>query len=120
MVRIPAGRFVMGCPASASDCADDERPAHGVYLSAYEIDVHERLAELHGEVGNPDGAVRERGAIVALDPVDRAAALYRLAVAQHEAGDARGARRSVMGALEIAPNFEEALEFFMLIRGSSR
>ena len=60
--------------------------------------------------------VRERKAIVALDPADRAQALYRLARAQHGAGDLTGARRSVMGALEIAPNYEDALELLLLIR----
>lgn len=88
-----------------------------VLIWPYEIDVHERLASLHAELGNSEGAVRERGAIVALNPVDRAEAYYQLAVAQRDAGDAEGARRSVMGALEIAPNYEAALEFLLALRG---
>ena len=54
---------------------------------------------------------------MALDPVDRAEALYLLAVAQRDAGDLDEARRSVMGALSIAPNYEEALEFLLTLRG---
>jgi formylglycine-generating enzyme required for sulfatase activity len=41
-VRIPAGAFTMDCPPSASAvCRDDEKPAHHVTLSAYEIDIYE-------------------------------------------------------------------------------
>ena len=88
-----------------------------VLVWPYEIGLHRRLAELHAELGNHEGAVRERGAVVALEPVDRAEAYYRLAVAQRDAGDLEGARRSVMGALEIAPNYEAALEFLLELRG---
>ena len=90
-----------------------------VQIWPYESDIHVRLAELHAALGNVDGAVLERGAVVALDPVDKAEALYLLAVAQRGAGDLRGARRSVMGALEIAPNYEEALEFLLQLRGTT-
>lgn len=88
-----------------------------VLIWPYEIDLHQRLADLHAELGNHGAAVRERGAVVALEPVDRAEAYYRLAVAQRDAGDVQGARRSVMGALEIAPNYEAALEFLLELRG---
>jgi tetratricopeptide (TPR) repeat protein len=91
-----------------------------VLIWPYELEVHQRLAVLHGQVGNLEGAVRERGAVVALDPVDRAEAYYLLAVAQQAAGDRSGARRSVMGALDIAPNYEEALELLLALRGSTR
>jgi Tfp pilus assembly protein FimV len=52
--------------------------------------------------------VRERRAIVALDPVDRAEARYQLARALAEAGDRNAARREVILALEEAPSFERA------------
>ena len=88
-----------------------------VLVWPYELSLHERLAELHTRLGNAPRAATERAAVVALDPVDRAEALYLLAVAQREAGDLSGARRSVMGALTIAPNYEEALELLLAIRG---
>ena len=53
-------------------------------------------------------AIRERAAIVALGPVDKADALYQLAAAQHAAGDDVQARKSVLRALEEAPNYEKA------------
>nr|NIQ52378.1 hypothetical protein [Gemmatimonadota bacterium]NIT86461.1 hypothetical protein [Gemmatimonadota bacterium]NIU72493.1 hypothetical protein [Gammaproteobacteria bacterium]NIX38737.1 hypothetical protein [Gemmatimonadota bacterium]NIY38798.1 hypothetical protein [Gemmatimonadota bacterium] len=85
-----------------------------------EMELHDRLAELHAELGDHEAAVRERRAVVALDPPDRAEAYYRLAVAQRDAGDAEGARRSVLGALEIAPNYEAALELLLALRGRDR
>jgi tetratricopeptide (TPR) repeat protein len=87
-----------------------------VTIWPYELELHERLAELGAQLSDAPREVRERKAIVALDPADKAEALYRLARAQHAAGDLAGARRSVMGALEIAPNYEEALELLLVIR----
>jgi hypothetical protein len=52
--------------------------------------------------------VRERRAVVALDPVDRAEARYQLAKALAAAGDRASARREVLLALEEAPSFEQA------------
>ena len=56
------------------------------------------------------------GNIFALDPVDRAEALYQLAVAYHEAGDAASARRAVLQALEGAPNFDKAQELLLKLQ----
>lgn len=89
-----------------------------VQIWPYDPGLHIKLAELHTENGNHPQAVLERQAVVALEPADRAEALYLLARSQHLAGDARGARRSVMGALEIAPNYNDALEFLLEIRGT--
>lgn len=90
-----------------------------VLIWPYDMALHSKLAELHTANGDHDRAALERGAVVALDPADRAEALYLLARSQHLAGDARGARRSVMGALEIAPNYNDALEFLLELRGST-
>ena len=56
---------------------------------------------------------------LALDPVDRSEALYRLARAQYDARDLAGARKSVLAALEIAPGFERAQALLLEIRRSS-
>ena len=51
MVRVPAGPFTMGC----DDCGDDlspgtdERPAHEVTLSAFDIDVTEVTQAAYAE-----------------------------------------------------------------------
>jgi tetratricopeptide (TPR) repeat protein len=87
-----------------------------VWISPYEPSIHEKLAQLYTTVGDRQGVVRARMALVALKPVDRAEALYQLALAQLEAGDAPAARRTVLRALEIAPNFERAQELLLRVR----
>ena len=102
-------------PEEAADALD--KAAH---VWPYEIELHQRLATLHAEVGNYLDALRERAAVVALNPTDKAQALYLLAVAYQEAGDLTGARRAVFQALEIAPNFDDALELLLVLRSSLR
>src|SRR5690606_13928532 len=41
MIRVPAGTFTMGAPASDAQAKDDERPAHSVQLNAFEISATE-------------------------------------------------------------------------------
>lgn len=88
------------------------------YVYPYEAEDHRRLAEQLAAAGQPDEAVRERRAVLALDPVNRSEALYRLARAQLAAGDRQAARSSVLAALERAPNYEEALTFLLELRES--
>lgn len=90
-----------------------------VYIQPFDAVLHERLAVLYAGLGEWGKAVRERQAILALDPVDRAEALYQLALAQLEAGDPAAARRTVLRALERAPNFEKAQELLLRIRSMS-
>jgi tetratricopeptide (TPR) repeat protein len=84
-----------------------------LYISPFEPAVHERLAALSAQLGDRAGVVRARRALVALDPVDRPEALYQLALALASAGDAAGARREVLHALEIAPRFQRAQELLL-------
>ncbi|EIC20695.1 SUMF1/EgtB/PvdO family nonheme iron enzyme [Thiorhodovibrio frisius] len=37
MVRIPAGRFLMGCQPGEAECSDYEKPAHQVSVPAFEL-----------------------------------------------------------------------------------
>jgi len=87
-----------------------------IYIYPYDIGIHTRLAELYAKTADRKRAVRERRAVVALNPVDRPEALYQLAVSLREAGDAAGARTQVLRALEEAPNFEKAQEFLLALR----
>ena len=86
------------------------------YIHPYDIENHEHLAALLEEVGDLDGAVVERRAVLALRPVDRAAAHYRLARMLHLKGDRTAARSAVLAALELAPNYEEALDLLLELR----
>jgi cellulose synthase operon protein C len=91
-----------------------------MYISPYDPAQHLRLAALYAHTGNKRGAVRERQAVVALNPVDRAEALYQLALAYYEAGDGQSARREVLRALEDAPNFEKAQELLLRLQRGNR
>ena len=89
------------------------------HIHPYEIEDHERLAALMERIGDLEGAVAERRAVVALDPVDLASAHFRLARVLHSSGDAAAARSAVLAALEIAPNYEEALDLLLELRRGS-
>jgi tetratricopeptide (TPR) repeat protein len=87
-----------------------------MYIYPYDPAMHVRLARLYGTLRDHKKAVRERKAVVALNPVDRAEALYQLALAHRDAGDATAARREVLRALEQAPAFEKAQDLLLTLR----
>lgn len=89
-----------------------------MYIHPYDAAVHERMAGIYAATGQHAKAVRERRAVVALNPVNRADALYRLAAALLDAGNRQEARRQVLRALEIAPNFADAQELLLRLQGN--
>ena len=89
-----------------------------VWINPFDQDAHTRLAELAAEVGNRQIAIRERRALLALDPTDRVEAQYQLALAYADAGDMVSARREVLRALEQAPNYSKAQDLLLRIRAS--
>lgn len=94
-----------------------EALARVVEIAPYDPDLHRRMATLYESTGQYGQAVLERGAILALDPVDRAEALYHLARAHWSAGQADLARSRLLESLEIAPAYSEALDLLLEIRG---
>jgi tetratricopeptide (TPR) repeat protein len=94
--------------AGAAAALDD-----ALYISPFDPALHEALARLYGRLGDRANVVRARRSLVALDPVDRPEALYQLALALVEAGDAASARREVLHALELAPRFQRAQELLL-------
>ena len=91
-----------------------------IYIHPYDVAVHERLATLYAARRQFPKVVRERKAILALDPVDRSGALYQLALAHRDAGDIASARRTVLQALETAPGFEQAQTLLLSLQGEAR
>jgi tetratricopeptide (TPR) repeat protein len=89
-----------------------------IYVSPYDAAVHDRLARLYTALARPKDAVRERRAIVALKPVDRAAAWYELALALEAAGDRAAAKTEVLKALEAAPGYAAAQELLLRLQGA--
>jgi tetratricopeptide (TPR) repeat protein len=91
-----------------------------LYVYPLDPDVHLRLASLATALGDWRRAVRERRAVLALGPTDRADALYLLARAYFGARDLSQARTAVMQALEIAPSFQAAQELLLQIHEAGR
>lgn len=81
---------------------------------------HARLAELYSQLGDKSKVLRERKAIIGLQPADRAEAYYQLARAHYELGQNAEARRELLRALEAAPNYEKAQSLLLELRGSGR
>lgn len=89
-----------------------------VWINPFAREPHERLAELGALVSDRRIVIRERRALLALDPTDRVEALYQLALAYADAGDAASARREVLRALELAPNYSKAQDLLLRIRST--
>jgi tetratricopeptide (TPR) repeat protein len=87
-----------------------------IFIYPLESLLHERRAIVATGTGQHERAVASRRAVLSLDPVDRAEALYRLAVALADAGERQEARRVVLRALEIAPNVEAALDLLLRVQ----
>lgn len=87
-------------------------------IEAYPMlaEPHQRLADTAAAQGLGELEVRERRAVLASGPADRAGALYSLARAHFRAGDRGAARRRVLEALEIAPTFDSALKLLLELR----
>ncbi len=89
-----------------------------VWINPFDPVAHQRLAELAGQMSERRISIRERRALLALDPTDRVEALYQLALAYADAGDMTSARREVLRALEQAPNYSKAQDLLLRIRSA--
>ncbi|MDX1434240.1 MAG: tetratricopeptide repeat protein, partial [Gammaproteobacteria bacterium] len=113
-VRLAQWREKLGEHAAAADAL-----ARAIYIHPYDLALHERLATLYARLRRFEAAAAERAAVLALEPVDMAEAHYQLALAYSRAGEREAARSQVLRALEIAPNFQRALELLLELRGQS-
>jgi tetratricopeptide (TPR) repeat protein len=87
-----------------------------IWISPYDVDLHVKLAELASRAGDHKTALRERRAIVALNPPDPIEARYQLAKELAAAGDAAAARRELLAVLEQAPSFEKGQTLLLELR----
>jgi tetratricopeptide (TPR) repeat protein len=87
------------------------------YIFPYDLELHEALAGHLASDGLWDAVARERRALLALDPVDKAEAHYQLAYAYERAGNRASAREQILYALEIAPNFYRAQALLLSLQG---
>jgi tetratricopeptide (TPR) repeat protein len=84
-----------------------------MYVWPLDLAIHRRLAVLSERLHQWGRTIRERRAVVALEPVDHAEALYQLARAYLLSGDRAAARRTVLQALAAAPNFPAAQDLLL-------
>ncbi|MGH7592549.1 MAG: tetratricopeptide repeat protein, partial [Gemmatimonadales bacterium] len=88
------------------------------WIGPYDVALHLRLAELSEGLHDMAIAVRERRAIVALDPPDKLEARYQLARTLWRAGDRTAAHHEILQVLEQAPAFEKAQALLLELQDS--
>ncbi len=76
-------------------------------------ELHRRLGGLWLELGEPERAIREYRAVLALNPIDRAAAEFDLAQAYKAARRHEEAFEHVVSALEAAPGYRPAQKMLL-------
>ena len=82
-------------------------------IDPFDADAHRTLGRLAMQVNQPDVAAREFRAVLALGPVDQAAAHTDLAESYLKSGKRAEARKQTLAALEIAPTYERAQELLL-------
>ena len=104
--------------AALAEETGDETRLGEAYERLLEIDPfdpvpHQALGRLAMAGGRHGVAIREFDVALALGPVDRVVAHSDYAESLLAAGDADGARRQALAALEIAPTYERAQELLL-------
>jgi tetratricopeptide (TPR) repeat protein len=89
------------------------------YIYPFDAALHKIAGDVYLEQGNSADAITEFNAIVGMKPADPAGAHYDVARAMLAAGNKAEARREVLRALEIAPEFEKAQELLLKIRSAT-
>ena len=82
-------------------------------ISPFEIEVHFQLGDLLMESGDYADALTEYKVAMALNPLDKAAAHYRLAWANHSLGNSTQTEEHLMTALDIAPHYRPAQKLLL-------
>jgi len=94
---------------------DKLRPVYQQIASVdpFDAEAHTYLGRDALERNDAETAVREFRAVVALGPVDRAAAYTDLAESYFRSGRKADAKKQTLAALEIAPTYERAQELLL-------
>ncbi len=81
----------------------------------HDEELHRHLGDLWLAQENYPGAIREYTALVALNPLDKAGAHFKLAQAYYAAGQRDKAEESVLASLEAAPGYRPAQKLLLEI-----
>jgi cellulose synthase operon protein C len=87
------------------------------YADPLTAEGRDRLGQLLLEQGKSQDALREYQVLLALQPLDTAAANFGLARAYRQTGDAPRARRALLESLDTAPNFRPAQKLLLEMTG---
>jgi tetratricopeptide (TPR) repeat protein len=109
--NVEAARLLSSLLQQAS--VDDPAKLLPVYqriaaVDPFDADAHTLLGRLALQRNDTDAASREFRAVLALGPVDRAAAHTDLAESYLQGGKRAEAKKQTLAALEIAPSYERA------------
>src|SRR5262245_47065157 len=102
--------------------ADRLRPVYEriAAIDPFDAEAHAALGQLAMQRNQADAAVREFRTVIALGPVDRAAAHTDLAEAYFKGGNRADAKKQTLAALEIAPTYERAQELLLKLVDGGR
>jgi tetratricopeptide (TPR) repeat protein len=90
------------------------------YADPLAIDGHDRLGQLLLEQKRGADALREYRVLLALQPLDTAAANFGMASAYRQSGDNRQARRHLLESLDTAPNYRPAQKLLLEMTGDQK
>jgi Tfp pilus assembly protein PilF len=82
-------------------------------IDPFDAEAHAILGRLALQGNDADTAIREFRAVIALKPVDQAAAYTDLAEGYLKGGRRADARKQTLAALEIAPSYERAQDLLL-------
>jgi tetratricopeptide (TPR) repeat protein len=104
----------LGKPADAAATLDRLN-----YIFPVDEELHRHLGDLWFAQNNFKGAIREYGAVVAMQPLDKASAQYNLARAYFAAGQKDMAEEHLLASLEAAPSFRPAQKLLLQLKDSN-
>jgi tetratricopeptide (TPR) repeat protein len=90
------------------------------YADPLTVEGHDQLGSLLLAQNKGPDALREYQVLLALQPLDTAAANYGLARAHRLTGDAAEARRRLLEALDTAPNYRPAQKLLLEMTGDRK
>jgi tetratricopeptide (TPR) repeat protein len=114
--NVDAARRLAGLMREAG--IDDPAKVKPVYqrivaIDPFDAEAHATLGRLAMQRADADAAAREFRAVLALGPVDEAAARTDLAESYFKAGRRPEAKKQTLAALEIAPTYERAQDLLL-------
>jgi cellulose synthase operon protein C len=89
-------------------------------VDPFDAEAHAVLGRLAMQRNEPELAAREFRTVIALAPVDRAAAYTDLAESYWKSGKKAEAKKQTLAALEIAPSYERAQELLLKLVDGGR